>query len=413
MSVIARQTGAAVFLTIVLAACGGGGGGGGGGGSSGSPSPSIGTSAANELTVIVDRGPTVAGNVNQPYVSVTVCAPGSTSNCQTIDHVLVDTGSTGLRLVADAVNVGVLAGMQGQQDSSGQALFECQAFVVGYTWGSVRLADVKLGDLTASNLPIHVIGDPMAPSVPTDCSSRGSGVAMNTVETLGAKGILGIDSFIEDCPGCVQASTYPAYFTCPGGTCATVQVSAARQVQNPVAALATDNNGVLLDMPAVAASGATNPTGSLILGVGTRSNNALGSASIFDLDGYGEFWTRYNGQWLFAFVDSGSNGLFFNDGLISNCANPAGFYCPGTTLALSALVEGATNNTQATIAFGVADAHTLMTSYPGTAYSNLAGGWPGASTYFDWGMPFFYGRRVFYAINGRSTPGGTGPYIAF
>jgi hypothetical protein len=32
---------------------------------------------------------------------------------------------------------------------------------------------------------------------------------------------------------------------------------------------------------------------------------------------------------------------------------------------------------------------------------------------FDWGLPFFYGRRVATAIQGYSTSAGTGPYIAF
>jgi hypothetical protein len=30
-----------------------------------------------------------------------------------------------------------------------------------------------------------------------------------------------------------------------------------------------------------------------------------------------------------------------------------------------------------------------------------------------WGLPFFYGRAVYTAIDGRSTPGGNGPYYAF
>lgn len=396
---------AVILATFLVSACGGGGGG------SSNASPR--SRAANEMLVTVDRGPTVAGNVNQPFVSVTVCAPGSTTSCQTIDHILVDTGSTGLRLVAEAVDSTLISNLPAQTNNSGDPLRECQAFVIGYIWGSVKLADVKLGELTAGNLPIQIVGDPAAPAVPTACSSRGSGKAMNTVESLGAKGILGIDSFVEDCPACAQSATIPAYFTCPAGICATVQLASARQVKNPVAALPSDNNGILLAMPAVGATGAPTATGSLIFGVGTRSNNALGSARILDLDNVGEYWTNYGGQWIAAFADSGSNALYFADAQISTCTNPAGFFCPGTTLARSVVVEGATNRTQASIDFSIADAHTLFTSYPGTAYSNLAGGWPGAASYFDWGMPFFYGRRVFYAINGRATPGGAGPYIAF
>jgi len=389
----------AVFVVLLVGGCGGDGGGS-------TPAP-VANNAANELTVTVDRGPTIRGNVNQPYVSVTICAPGSTSSCQTIDHILLDTGSTGLRLVSEVLDSTLRTNLPAQTNGNSVPLLECQAFVIGYIWGSVKLADVKLGELTVSNLPIQIIGDPVASAAPTACSNRGSGVAMNTVESLGAKGILGIDSFVEDCPACTQSANIPAYFTCPGGTCSTVQIAATRQVQNPVAALPSDNNGILLAMPAVGPTGATNPTGSLILGVGTRSNNALGSATVVDLDNVGEHSTYYGGQWISAFLDSGSNALYVDDAQICSCAtNPVGFYCPGTLLGRSAVVRGATNQVQVAINFNIADAHTLITSYTSTAYSNLAGPWPGAFSYFDWGMPFFYGRRVFYAIDGRSTPAG-------
>jgi hypothetical protein len=32
---------------------------------------------------------------------------------------------------------------------------------------------------------------------------------------------------------------------------------------------------------------------------------------------------------------------------------------------------------------------------------------------FDFGLPFFYGRSVFTAIQGRSAGGFTGPYFAY
>jgi hypothetical protein len=35
------------------------------------------------------------------------------------------------------------------------------------------------------------------------------------------------------------------------------------------------------------------------------------------------------------------------------------------------------------------------------------------STIFDWGLPFFYGRNVYAAVEQQSTPGGSGPYIAY
>jgi len=58
----------------------------------------------NTLAVTVDPGPAAAaGAVNTLYTTVTICAPGSTTECQTIDHVQVDTGSTGSRAMAPVV----------------------------------------------------------------------------------------------------------------------------------------------------------------------------------------------------------------------------------------------------------------------------------------------------------------------
>jgi hypothetical protein len=32
---------------------------------------------------------------------------------------------------------------------------------------------------------------------------------------------------------------------------------------------------------------------------------------------------------------------------------------------------------------------------------------------FDWGLPFFFGRTIYTAIENQSTPAGAGPYVAF
>jgi hypothetical protein len=38
---------------------------------------------------------------------------------------------------------------------------------------------------------------------------------------------------------------------------------------------------------------------------------------------------------------------------------------------------------------------------------------PGFGSYFDWGVPFFYGRTVFFALEGTDAAGTTGPYYAY
>ena len=65
-----------------------------------------------------------------------------------------------------------------------------------------------------------------------------------------------------------------------------------------------------------------------------------------------------------------------------------------------------------TVNFSVANADNLFNNNPSdTVLGQLAG--PNSLAGFDWGLPFFYGRNVFTAIEGQSTPGGVGPYWAY
>jgi hypothetical protein len=126
MTMTMRQF-AALAAFILLAACGGGGGSSNSSSSAPvttTPTPTPTPALTNFVTVTVDQGPSAlrtGGNnlyaYNQPYVSVTLCAPG-TSNCQTIDHVLVDTGSVGLRILSSVLNASLLSALPLQTDAS-------------------------------------------------------------------------------------------------------------------------------------------------------------------------------------------------------------------------------------------------------------------------------------------------------
>src|SRR5215475_5398074 len=94
-------------FALALAGCGGGGGAGGA-----VSQVSSQNQATNSVNVTVDQK---FGFVNAPYVTVTICAPG-TGNCATIDHVLVDTGSSGLRLLRSAVPASL--GLVNSKDSA-------------------------------------------------------------------------------------------------------------------------------------------------------------------------------------------------------------------------------------------------------------------------------------------------------
>jgi hypothetical protein len=413
------------------ASTGGSGTGGSGGGTGGSGG--TGSGGANVLPISVNGGPTasMSGGVNYEnaaFATATVCAPGSTTNCVTIDGLLVDTGSTGLRVFQSEVSSLNLPGLSA---SNGSAAYDCVNFVDGsYLWGPVEQADVTLGAETASSAPIQVISDSTT-GIPTSCSN-GSKDNENTAALLGANGILGVgleptDCYYEGGSACAPTSglsspPYPAYYTCSGSNCTPAFVATANQVVNPVALFPKDNNGVIVELPAVSGSAAATVTGSLVFGIGTESNNALSSsATVFTLE-CDEFTTKFGGQTYEpnannctagSFLDSGSNGLYFpNATSIPTCptntaaGNLSGFYCPTSTESLTATNEGENGASEST-GFTVDNAETLFTSTTSSdaAFPGLAGANP-TNYGFDWGLPFFFGVNVYNAIDGTTVPSG-------
>ena len=415
-------TALAAALAVSLVGCGGGGGStsttSSGSGSGSAPPPQ----ATNVVGVVIDDGPVdpaassagTIGTVNTPFVSVTICAPG-TSNCQTIDHIEVDTQSVGLRVVASVLSSSVLSALATVMDTQNRPLVECLPFADGYSWGSVRQADAKVGGEQASGVSIEVIGDPAYPSVPASCSAQAK-TQEDSVTSFGANGILGIASFKQDCGTlCVTDSTPDLYYACPAqSACVSTTVALANQVWNPVPLFTTDNNGSILELPVVGAAGAVSLTGTLIFGIDTESNNALGTATVLTVDpGTGNLTITFNNQALSnSFVDSGSNGNFFTDSAITQCQNAKGFYCPASTQPLSASLTS-TNSVMTTVSFSVADADTLFNANPSFTVFNSLAGTNSLPQSFDFGLPFFLGRNVYTAIEGMSTSAGKGPFLAY
>jgi hypothetical protein len=114
-----------------------------------------------------------------------------------------------------------------------------------------------------------------------------------------------------------------------------------------------------------------------------------------------------------SFIDAGSNGNYF-DSNIAPCsvAGLSGFYCPTGTQNLTATMQGV-NGMSATVNFTVSSAQVMFDNNPTfTALPELAGTNPLPGS-FDFGLPFYYGRRVFTVLEAQTTAAGAGPYIAF
>lgn len=437
----------ALSLAILTTACGGGGGNttiSGGGSTGGGTTGGGGTGTTNNTAqLIVDSGPTDLLNLgvadeNLAFITATVCNPGTTT-CVNIDHVQVDTGSEGLRLLPQYITSLSLP----TQTVSGSTVNECLQFADGsFFWGPLATADIQIAGEVAKSVPVQIASNAVPP---TSCSNTGS-PQIEDVSTLGAHAIIGVGPFLQDCGGgCalpVSNSNNPGiYYSCVGSTCNQIAEPVVSQVQNPVSLFATDNNGVLLHLPAIPTTGAPIATGNLIFGIGTQSDNALGSATVTTLDpGTGNFAAQFNGV-LFndfngpgtghgaAFLDSGSNGLFFLDSAtltnqfnisMPDCPTSGiakGFYCPSGLTAINNLNiisespggSGIPTGTPRAVTFNVQNAVSLFQTQ-GSAFNDVGGE---NSNTFDFGLPFFYGLNVFTAFEGKSTPAGTGPYVAF
>jgi hypothetical protein len=402
--------------------------------------------AGNVTPVVIGSGPAGAiGKINVPFVSVTLCRPG-TSICQTIDHILVDTGSYGLRVIAPDILGSELA-LPAVTGATGTPVGECAQLFNGFLWGPVRSADVKIAGETAASLPIQLVSDGSAAfkNIPSTCAKRGANAG--TVAALGANGILGIGLFKEDCGAeCAKRVIADIYFECTATNCSGTVMPLDKQVSNPVAAFATNNNGVVLVMPAVASGGVATLVGSLIFGIDTQPNNTITSATVYAANQNGNFTTVYNGKSLpSSFLDSGANGLFFFDPTIQLCSVAVSFFCPATPLRLSAVNTSFNGATSGTVNFTIDSKQSLdgsikAASVGGTVGRNLSnkdfdwliteneaaqdiavraanvGGSPqrlSRSTAFVWGMPFFFGRTVYVAMEGSTTRHGPGPYWAY
>jgi len=419
------------LCALLLASCGGGDSSSttliGGNLNSAGASPPVSyayVQAGNNMPVTVEAGPSSGfsqtPSANVLFTTVTVCYPGDPSRCTTVDHVQVDTGSVGLRLLASTVQS---LNLPHVSPATGYDAWECYQFVIGGIWGVNAVADIGLSSLVASAVPVQLIqDDASAPiQVPSDCSSSANGAILNSAAALGANGILGIGSTTLDCGyNCVNAiyTNYAQYQKCPLGAasvsaCSATAMGANLQTYNPVAALPSPyNNGVMIALPAVTGLGASTASGELELGISPSVEAGLNKVNLgvnylTNLASYLNITTNYKGQLHYdSYLDTGTNAYFFADSSIPQCSGST-WYCNPSAAALSAVLSDGDNpsQNQNSVSFYVGSADALFIT-TNTAFGNLAGVPPNGSTAFSWGLPFFFGKHVYLSIwqgSGAST----------
>jgi hypothetical protein len=200
------------------------------------------------------------------------------------------------------------------------------------------------------------------------------------------------------------------------------------QSTNPIAAFSSsDTNGLVITLPAVAATGATTVSGTMSFGVGTQSDNAIASgATLYAVDQCDDlptvtfnnvnytdtFCNTGTGTSFGGFLDTGSNGLFVSDATtlasfgISDCAantNGFGFYCVtgGATSLSNIALTGNGSVGSGKVTLSIENATTLVNTN-NAVFNDLASdsGTGPSSDFFDFGVPFFLGRTVVIGITG-------------
>jgi len=389
-----------LLIFTVLALMTGCGGGSKSSSGSSSPPPEV----INVLSISVNGSLCSADSYpNKPCVSVTICTPG-TSNCQTINDILLDTASYGLRVFKQALSVPLT-----QVTASPGSLAECVQYGDGSSnWGPVQLANVVLGNEPPVQVPIQVI-DYTFGTAPAGCQN-----ADMMPSDAGFNGILGVGFFAQDCGSLCSNSAYNGvYYSCSGSNCVGTAVALSNQVQNPVVLLPRDNNGLIVQIPSVPLGGSPSVDGSLILGIGTSSNNAPATVTTYTADQSGDLITNFQNTLYPGFLDTGSNGLFFPSPLgaiLPNCAPPnEEWFCPSSTTSFSATNIGAPGSPSGVVPFKIGNFDSLIVSY-NNVYVEIGGNEPGS---FDWGLPFYFGRNVYMGFEGKASSLGSGLYWAY
>ena len=419
---------AVLALVLTLAACGGGDGGSSGssstgstggssstsspGGGSGSSSPTPPPSAsviANVVKVVVDNS---YNFINAPYVSVTICTPG-TNNCATIDHVMLDTGSVGLRLLRSAIPASL--GLTNATDPvGGNTLAECSEFGAGHAWGPISTVDLKMAGETASSLPMQIIDDSFA-TMPTNCAAFGPDMAANGAQSFGANGLLGVDVLRRDClEGCDSPSS-TLYYDCAGATCSPIAMPVADQLPNPISWFSRDNNGMTLSFPAVPAGGSASVTGTMTFGINTQSDNQQANLTKIVTTADATVSASYNGQTLHGILDSGSGAYFIPDTTITQC--PSSFstgtwFCPAQQVSRTATLQselGGSVGVQFDIVNAMSELSGNNSAHTGVGEDvNVFG-----AGLLDLGMPFFFGKTLTFGIQSNDNfAAGVSPFFS-
>lgn len=339
--------------------------------------------------------------INTMYVSIILCTNNAGTNCQTIDNIILDTGSFGLKINKSALAESFVLQMPRVITSDDKMVYACNTFGSGYVFAEEHYGVLKLDNTMTDDVIVQVIENSPTAEIPDSCIAKGP---FDNFESFGANGILGVNPAIS-----LNNSSILLYKKNVNGIYEALSLDDESRVpilnNNPLPNLSNNNNGFVISIPPVTQNTNTNVSGTMILGVNTSSMNQVTDKTNLVVASEADLSSVCNSACFYsqitnpestipAVFDSGTNGWVFMNDDLRQCSYG---FCPDTPFTWVSTVYSydfaANESYQVT---GVITKDENNPSGETVSFSVMPGwGYYNRSNETLYGSPFFFGKNVY------------------
>jgi hypothetical protein len=184
-------------------------------------------------------------------------------------------------------------------------------------------------------------------------------------------------------------------------------------VVNPAWLFPRDNNGLILQLPAVGRTGAATATGLLTFGIDTEPDNSIANYALLAADSKGNFKATLQGaDYGSSFIDSGSNFTYAT--LSVNDVTGGGLYAPATYATYPLELTPNVGTGQGITTQILVINPSALNFDTDTAFDDVAapGSPSGPLGSVDLGLTSFFGHATALLFAGKSCAQGSGPLYA-
>jgi hypothetical protein len=124
---------------------------------------------------------------------------------------------------------------------------------------------------------------------------------------------------------------------------------------------------------------------------------------------FGIVVAKYLKNFYGSLFDTGTNTLVLPDTKLATCKNNPQFVCPADDEQQSAVLYAVDGSSSKDVSFLVKNFDKVSATVIAASTAAAA---PAVLPLFIWGLPAFFGRSVFFAIDGANAGGKVGPFVA-